>query len=67
MLIESLSKESFHDFAQALEDLEVTNAIYLVGSTSYGWSIDTEGNRSTFGKNNHRLPDNINYILWHKK
>ena len=67
MLIESLSKESFHDFAQALEDLEVTNAIYFVGSTSYGWSIDSEGNRSTFGKNNHRLPDNINYILWHKK
>lgn len=66
MVIESLSKESFHDFAQALKDLEVTYAIYLVGSISYGWSVDANGNRTTFGINSHRTPANISYILWRK-
>ena len=32
--------ESFHDFAQALIDLGASNAIYLVGSTSYGYFRD---------------------------
>lgn len=43
MMIETLSAESFHDFAQALVDLGMTHAIYLVGSTSYGWAVDGEG------------------------
>lgn len=32
--------ESFHDFAQALIDLGAGNAIYLVGSVSYGYFRD---------------------------
>lgn len=36
----SSSQESFHDFAQALVDLQVDNAVYLVGSDSYGYFRD---------------------------
>jgi uncharacterized protein YigE (DUF2233 family) len=36
----SISPESFHDFAQALVDLQVDNAVYLVGSDSYGFFRD---------------------------
>ena len=32
--------ESFHDFSQALIDLGASNAIYLVGSVSYGYFRD---------------------------
>ena len=40
MVIMSQTPESFHDFAQALVDMQVDNAIYLVGSTSFGYFRD---------------------------
>lgn len=39
-VVMSESPESFHDFAQALVDLQVNNAVYLVGSDSYGFFRD---------------------------
>ena len=64
-IVGTVSNESFHDFAQALVDLGVDNAIYLVGSNSYGWSTDAEGQRHAFGN-----PDppkkkwkNISYLV----
>ena len=56
--------ESFHDFAQALVDLGVENAISLVGSSSsFGWYIDADGNQTLFGEDIHKYK-NENYILW---
>ena len=56
--------ESFHDFAQALVDLGVENAIALVGSSSaFGWYIDENGNQTLFGEDIHKYK-NENYILW---
>lgn len=40
MVVMSQTPESFHDFAQALVDMQVDNAIYLVGSTSFGYFRD---------------------------
>lgn len=40
MVVMSQTPESFHDFAQALIDMQVDNAIYLVGSTSFGYFRD---------------------------
>lgn len=60
----SQTSESFHDFAQALVDLGVENAISLVGSQyAYGWSIDAEGEQEMFGEDVHKYK-NENYILW---
>lgn len=67
MIVESLSNESFHDFAQALVDLGMTNAIYLVGSTAFGWAVDDCGNRIEFGIEDPRLPQNASYIVWRRK
>ncbi len=67
MMIETLSAESFHDFAQALVDLGMTHAIYLVGSTSYGWAVDGEGVRHEFGVENSHLPRYTSYIVWRRK
>lgn len=68
VMIESRSAESFHDFTQALVDIGISNAIYLVGSTAYGWCIDQSGNRVEFGVENPRnTPANTSYIVWRSK
>ena len=67
--IETLSAESFHDFAQALVDLGVDNAIYLVGSNAYGCATDADGLRHEFG--NPQPPKkkwkNISYLVMRNK
>lgn len=40
MVVMTKNPESFHDFAQALVDMKVDNAVYLVGSTSFGYFRD---------------------------
>lgn len=62
----SETDESMHDFAQALVDLNVDNAIYLVGShSSFGWFIDENGEKTLFAPDVHRgTYKNENYIIW---
>ena len=68
-MVESLTKESFHDFTQALIDLGVDNAVNLAGSEAYGWAIDRSGAKHEFGTPNFytgrgRMPKNTNYIVF---
>ena len=67
--VETLTNESFHDFAQALVDMGVDNAISLVGSVAYGWATDAEGQRHEFG--NPEPPKkkwkNISYLVMKEK
>ncbi|MDE6563964.1 MAG: phosphodiester glycosidase family protein [Muribaculaceae bacterium] len=55
---------TFHDFSQALADIGVNNAIYLVGGESYSKIRMNSGEVVEHGK----LPDpaskNINFIVW---
>lgn len=64
VVIMSREKATFHDFAQSLVDLGVSNAIYLVGSSAYGIAVDGTGNKIEFGKKAAVSSPNINYILW---
>lgn len=71
-MVETASLESLHDFAQALADLGVDQAVYLVGSSAYGWAIDEAGTVHEFGEDNYytgrrRMPKNTSYIVWRKK
>lgn len=65
----SETDESFHDFSQALVDLGVENAIYLVGGySSFGWYIGSDGQRILFAPNVHRgIYMNENYIIWRQR
>ena len=70
-MVECLTKESFHDFAQALVDLGVDQAVYLVGSTAFGWAVDENGDRHEFGDENlytgrRKLPNNTSYVVWRR-
>ena len=66
MVVVSETDESFHDFAQALVDLGVDKAIYLVGShTSFGWYVDKDGVKTEFGADKHYAKyKNENYVVW---
>lgn len=66
-VVESQSRESFHDFSQALADIGMDTAIYLVGANAYGWAVDKDGTRHEFGDENRTgmgAYGNINYIVW---
>ena len=71
-MVETGTTESFHDFAQALADLGVDQAVYLVGSSAYGWAVDEAGTAHEFGEDNYytgrrRMPKNTSYIVWRRK
>lgn len=70
-MVETGTTESFHDFSQALVDLGVDQAVYLVGSSAYGWAVDKEGATHEFGEDNNltdnrKMPENTSYIVWRK-
>lgn len=66
VVMETQSVESMHDFSQALVDLGVQNAIYLVGSSAMGWSMDIHGNGTKMGLWDPRKIKNISFIVWEK-
>ena len=56
--------ESFHDFAQALVDLGVEDAISLVGSKyAFGWWRDSDGVKTSFAEGQHQYRRE-NYVVW---
>jgi hypothetical protein len=67
IVVESRSAESFHDFAQALVDIGISDAIYLIGSTSYGWYLDEENRRVEFGVEKDSGEWKISYVVWRKE
>lgn len=65
MVVMSTSRESFHDFAQALVDLQVDNAVYLVGSEySYGYYRAKDDTFTQFAEKRRGGQKFENYILW---
>lgn len=64
--VSCLDKESLHDFAQALADLGVESAIYLVGGDAYGFChSQPDGTAEGWGN----IPkgkkfENVNFIVW---
>ena len=71
-MVETGSAESFHDFSQALVDLGVDHAVYLVGSSAYGWAVNEAGEVYEFGDKNYyggrrKQPKNTSYIVWRRK
>lgn len=63
----SNTPESFHDFAQALVDLGIDNAIYLVGGEyAKGWYRDASGVMTDFSKGRRDRYRYENYVVWRK-
>ncbi|MGN0190521.1 MAG: hypothetical protein ACI39U_02585 [Candidatus Cryptobacteroides sp.] len=65
MVVFSVTPESFHDFSEALADLGVGNAVYLVGSElSYGFYRDESEHLIEFAPKSSNAPKFENYISW---
>lgn len=62
VVVLSRSRLTFHDFAQALVDLGVSNAIYLVGSEASGFAVDASGRRMEWSEAKPFL--RTHYIIW---
>ena len=68
IMIESTSVLSFHDFSQALVDMGVSDAIYLVGGRdAHGWYYNKESVRHEYGIDNLAYPDYTSFIVWRTK
>jgi len=67
IVVMSITPESFHDFAQALVDLQVDNAVYLVGSDSYGFFRDKYDHFTQIYEKRRGGYKYENYILWSNK
>lgn len=63
----SSGDSTLSDFAQALADLSVDNAVSLIGGYgAHGWAMDAEGGSEQFGNEDTR-PNwyrNASYIIW---
>ena len=64
MLVMTQTPESFHDFAQALVDMKVDNAIYTVGSTSFGYFRDKYGHFEQIYDKRRGGYKYENFIIW---
>ena len=64
VVIMSHNRMTLNEFSQYLVDLGVKNAIYLVGSSSFGFAINDDGNRIEFGKEQENSSINTNFIVW---
>ena len=67
-VVETLTPESFHDFAQALQDLNIDNAVYLVGSPyALGFLRDSNSRLHEWGESRFAKAENISYLIWKKQ
>lgn len=64
-IILSKERESFHDFAQALADYGVSEALALTGGESTLFARDTNGKIISYGNFNYNYKNN-NYIVFEK-
>lgn len=63
-VVMSKEKLTFHDFSKLLIDAGARNAIYLVGSSSYGFYISVKGEKILTGKAPWEDVENVSYIIW---
>ena len=65
MVVMTTTDESMHDFAQALVDLRVDNAVYLVGSKySYGYFRDKFDHFTQFAEKTRGGQKYENFVVW---
>lgn len=65
-VVMSKEKLTFHEFSQLLIDVGTRNAIYLVGSSSYGFYINDKGEKIITGKIPGEDVENVNFVIWER-
>lgn len=65
-VVMSRERLTMHDFSQLLIYAGVQNAIYLVGSHSYGFATLENGERVEFEQKYEHINPNLSFIVWRK-
>lgn len=63
-VISSVERITLHDFSQALVDIGVRNAIYIVGGDSLFSYKDENGNSVLGGRSYRQFFKSVNFIVW---
>ena len=63
-IIETQNRESMYDFSEALCDMGFTNALYLVGGSSYAWWREDAATVNELGVYNQNPLPNTNYLVF---
>ena len=63
-IVESKNRESLYDFSEALADMGFTNALYLVGGSSYAWWREDATTVNELGVYNQNPLPNTNYLVF---
>ncbi len=63
-IIETQNRESIYDFSEALCDMGFTNALYLVGGSSYAWWRKDATTINELGIHNQNPLPNTNYMVF---
>lgn len=67
-IIESVNRESLYDFSEALSDIGVTEAIYLVGGEAYMFHRDSGNGQLYEHGDNSKFPSkNTSYVIFRRK
>ncbi len=66
VIVVSMDKVYMNDFSSMLQHLGVDNAIFLVGGSAQGWTVDMNGAKIRLGSNDIGKSDNINYLLFRR-
>lgn len=66
-IVLTAERESFHDFSQALVDLGVDEAVYLVGASSYGFWRDASDRLVQFNEKRRGGYKYENFIIWERQ
>lgn len=65
--VASCNRESIYDFAEALADLGFSEALYLVGGSSYGWWREEGKKVHELGRQEtEALSLNLNYLVFRR-
>ena len=64
-VVSTCNRESIYDFSEALADMGMTNAIHLIGGTSYGWYRENGGVHE-FGEKVENPVANVNYLVFRR-
>ena len=68
IVAETETKESFHDFSQALIEYGIRNAVYLVGSSyAHGFCRGADSSLEEWGDPSVGSQKNVTYLIWENR
>lgn len=66
VIVVSMDKVLMNEFSTMLQHMGVDNAIFLVGGSAQGWSVDMNGEKTWLGTDAFEKSDYMNYLIFRR-